>query len=248
MSQPTSRPGDPDFHLLPGSRELVDTVQLADDLPDRRRAAVALGEALRALTDAAVRTEVPTEVLWRTAEALRALEPPLTARLRTREQIPLTDDLVDGVRMYSPAVGPGNPVAPPMTVEYVDGGVVGTCTLGLAYEGPPMFGHGGVSALLLDQILGHAVAAIRAPGMTVELTTKYRRPVPLETPLRLWATATVDDSMVIRARGELCRADAPEDPLVLATARFVTLRPEQALRIFAAAKRPERIEPEAAHD
>ena len=47
------------------------------------------------------------------------------------------------------------------------------------YEGPPGLVHGGVSALILDQMLGEAAAAGGGPGMTGRLTVHYRRPTPL---------------------------------------------------------------------
>ena len=39
--------------------------------------------------------------------------------------------------------------------------------------------HGGVSALLLDQLCGEAASAGGSPGMTGQLTLHYRRPTPL---------------------------------------------------------------------
>lgn len=217
-------------------------------LLDRRAAVAELGAALRELADAAVRSEADPDVLRSTADAARGLLGPLRERQRRRQQMPLTDDLPAAIRMYNPAIGAGSPIAPPMVIEEVGDGVVGRCTLGLAYEGPHMFGHGGISALLLDQLLGYAVAVVHAPGMTVELTTRYLRPVPLDTPLHLWATATPDAGAVIRARGAICLAERPDVPLVTATGQFVTLRTEQTLRIFAATERPARVDPRGAHD
>jgi acyl-coenzyme A thioesterase PaaI-like protein len=39
--------------------------------------------------------------------------------------------------------------------------------------------HGGVSALILDQVLGEAAGAGGKPGMTGTLTLRYRRGTPL---------------------------------------------------------------------
>ena len=39
--------------------------------------------------------------------------------------------------------------------------------------------HGGVSALVLDQVLGEAAGAGGKPGMTGTLTLRYRRGTPL---------------------------------------------------------------------
>ena len=44
------------------------------------------------------------------------------------------------------------------------GGVVAEVTLGLAYEGPPGYVHGGMSALLMDQLLGCGRDGRRAVG------------------------------------------------------------------------------------
>ena len=58
-------------------------------------------------------------------------------------------------------------------------GVWAEFELGPQYEGPPTLVHGGVSALILDQILGEAAAAAGKPGMTGTLTIRYRRATPL---------------------------------------------------------------------
>ena len=62
------------------------------------------------------------------------------------------------------------------------------------YEGPPGAAHGGIVAAYLDEVLGGAVA--RATGkasVTGELTVRYVKPVPTETPLlgRGWLVAYV---------------------------------------------------------
>ena len=51
--------------------------------------------------------------------------------------------------------------------------------LGALYEGPPGCVHGGVLALLLDQVLGESAADGGSPGMTGTLTLRYVRPTPL---------------------------------------------------------------------
>ena len=55
-----------------------------------------------------------------------------------------------------------------------DGTVVGRATLGAAYEGPPGQAHGGVVALLLDQVLGETAHIAGRPGFTAYLTINYR--------------------------------------------------------------------------
>lgn len=209
---------------------------------ERRDAVRELGAALRELVGAAVSTEVDTDTLLRTAEQARQLAGPLTAATRTRTQRPSAEGEYSRDRLYNPAVGHGSPLAPPMSVEVVDGAVVGTCTLGLAYEGPPSYAHGGVSALLLDQILGHTVAAHGHPGMTVMLSLRYRRPVPLETPLRLAGWFTGEPGA---ARATISTVEEPDVVLVRAEGTFVTPNPAQVRRLFGDvslfAEQPERV-------
>jgi acyl-coenzyme A thioesterase PaaI-like protein len=112
------------------------------------------------------------------------------------------------------------------------GTAIGRCTLGMAFEGPPTFAHGGVSAMLLDQILGHAVVASGHPGMTVRLDTAYHAPVPLLTPLRLTAEVRDVDGRRVTATGAIATAAEPGTALVTATGTFVGLRADQTRRLF----------------
>ncbi|QIZ38975.1 PaaI family thioesterase [Saccharopolyspora sp. ASAGF58] len=202
------------------------------DLRDRRRAVRELGAALRELTEAAVSTEVDTETLVEAAEQVRALVPALSSARRERGQPATADDGRRPRRLYNPAAGPGNPIAPPMRVEIVDGIAIGTCTLGLAYEGPPSYVHGGISALLLDQILGHAHAANGKPGMTVKLSLRYRRPVPLTTPLRIVGRVVRLDGRWTNSVATISTADDPGTVLVEAEGAFVVPNSEQNKRLF----------------
>ncbi len=213
-----------------------------------RRAAIAeLGDALRDLVEQASATEVPEDVLRRAAAQAREAATLLGRHTRTRADLPSADDLAGGYRMYNPVTGSGSPLAPPLHIEVAGNGVAGTCTLGLAFEGPPSFAHGGVSAMLLDQLLGYAASAAGHPGMTVQLETRYRAPVPLQTQLRLTAEVTEVDGRRVTARGRVTTAAEPGTVLVEASGTFVGLRAEQAARLFGGV-RPDATDPLVAHD
>lgn len=158
-----------------------------DDLPEaeveRERALYGpFTDALRDLVDAGIRTLVDEEEV----RAVQAEVEALTARLRATQL-----DGPYGVRFGASGrgrpwgnsvVGLRNAIAPPLVVEHHpdgDGRVWSDFHLGAAYEGPPSLVHGGVSALLLDQLLGEAAGAGGKPGMTATLTLTYRRPTPL---------------------------------------------------------------------
>ena len=207
-------------------------VGLPADLVDRREAVAELGDALRDLTSLAIGSEVGVDVMRRVAEDARRLASMLAERQRSLDKPSVVDDLGRGQRPYNPVVGPGNPIAPPMQIEIVDGTAIGSCTLDWRYEGPFTFAHGGISALLLDQIMGYAAATAGHPGVTGRLHVRYRATVPLDQPLRL--EATLIDVLGVRAavRGSISLAAAPDDTLVEAEGRFLALRPEQAARLF----------------
>jgi acyl-coenzyme A thioesterase PaaI-like protein len=139
------------------------------------------------------------------------------------------------MRMYNPVIGVGSPLAPPLAVTHTAGRIEATCTLGPAYEGPPRHVHGGVSAMLLDQLLGHAIGAGGRPGMTRDLVLRYRRPVPLRTPLFLSAQVVEepDDGRTVVGFATLATAADRSTVLVEATGTFVPMRIEQARALFA---------------
>lgn len=228
---PTSEP-------TPG-RELPDGADPAAVLARRREAVAELGDALRELAVGVIETEIDDEVVREVAADARRLASRLSERRRRPGQPSSDEVLRRGERLFNPIVGVGNPVAPPMRVELVDGAAVGWCTLDGRYEGPPTYAHGGVSAMLLDQIMGHAAAAADHPGVTARLEVRYRAAVPLGTPLRLHAQLI--DVLGVRAaiRGSISLADAPDDALVEAEGRFLALRPEQAARLFGETAAPD---------
>jgi acyl-coenzyme A thioesterase PaaI-like protein len=228
--------GVPDRRLAGISYLDLPPLEQTPELRQRRAAVAELGSALRELVAAAVGTEVPVEVLGAAAEQARRLSAELGTRQRPRDRPSSVDDLRRGQRLFNPVVGPGNPISPPMRVEIVDGAAVGRCTLGLAYEGPFTFVHGGVSALLLDQIMGYATASAGHPGVTGRLQVRYRAPVPLGEPLEIRAAVVDVLGARVAVRGTIGLAARPDAVLVEAEGRFMTLRREQALRLFGRAR------------
>ena len=182
-----------------------------DEIPseevDRIEAAYGpLAEAVRQLVDATIRTTVPPEE----ADLALAEIEAVVKRLRA-QQLPGPA----GVRFNSEGrawnwgnavVGLRNAIAPPLDIVHVESGVAhASVTLGAAYEGPPGLVHGGVTALLLDHLMGEtAAASFTRITFTGTLTMVYRRGTPLG-PLRLdaridreegrkvWVVASIGD-------------------------------------------------------
>jgi acyl-coenzyme A thioesterase PaaI-like protein len=163
-------------------------------------------ESLRGLVDAAIRTTVPDDEIRRAHAEIEAIAERLrSAPMRTTYGVDLRTD-GRGRAWGNAVVGLRNAVAPPLTIVPEGRGVRSSFTLGAAYEGPPGSVHGGVLALVLDQMLGEAAGAGGKPGMTATLTLSYRQRTPLGD---LTSEAWIERSEGIKtwARGEIRGAD-----------------------------------------
>jgi acyl-coenzyme A thioesterase PaaI-like protein len=202
--------------------------------PDLMAAVSELGDALRELVDASVRTTVPAAELRAAAAEARAATARLAAGRRPPTQLPSLDDPLVFRRVYNPVSGVGSAIAPPLSIRRTEDGVVAEATLGMAYEGPPGYVHGGVSSLLMDQLLGSAAIAAGLWGMTVRLELDYRGPVPLSTPLLLRARVTEAAGRKCVVDGTIATAEAPDRGLVAAHGVFVMPREELHAAYFGA--------------
>lgn len=155
----------------------------------------ALAAATRTLADAQLRTEVDLDEAAKVTAEIEVLTERL---LRKAKEGALGTELGPGpseVRNHGNAVmGLRNPFASvDVDRKWVDDEkhVHAQLHLGALYEGPPGLVHGGVSALILDQMLGEAAAVGGGPGMTGRLTMHYRRPTPLgELSTEAWLEST----------------------------------------------------------
>ena len=77
-------------------------------------------------------------------------------------------------------------------LHFTDGEVVGTATFTRRFVGPPGCVHGGVGAMIADQLVSCAPMAIGAKVATKSLTIRYLRPLPLDEAVELWAVCTPD--------------------------------------------------------
>lgn len=166
-----------------------------------------LAESVRDLVDATIRTEADAA----TVAAVKRDVDAAVARLR-RHQI----DGAFGVRhtRSGESVGWGNAVigirnalAPPVTTRRDDDGTVrAEFQLGAAYEGPPGHVHGGVSAMILDHLLGEAASPDRTPRFTGSITVRYLRATALG-PLSAEAARTRTDGVKTFCSGHIADAD-----------------------------------------
>ncbi len=203
-----------------------------EEMAEHDRVFGALAQRTRELIDASLHTVVDHAEIEEITATLEAL----TARLNKE-----TDPSYLGVKIGpdgsgrnhgNAVVGLRNPFAPPLHVEKTeDGTAFASFRLGAAYEGPPDLVHGGVSALILDQMLGEAAAAGGAPGMTGRLELTYRRPTPLgDLSAKAWIHEVNGHKTTVR--GHIIGPDG--EPTVEAEGLFIL--PRWAREAMAAAK------------
>jgi acyl-coenzyme A thioesterase PaaI-like protein len=165
-------------------------------------------QSLRRLIDAGIRTGVDEDTI---REARTAIDSVAETLERTRRDATITlrhEDTGRPLTWANPAVGLRNAIAPPMIVHQADDGLRwAEFTLGPAYEGPPGWVHGGVCALVLDQILGEAASeGMTKPNFTATITLRYLRGTPLG-PVRAEAFIERTEGIKTYARGYLSDAD-----------------------------------------
>lgn len=200
-------------------------------------------DATRALIDTLRVTDAPADELARAAmlieQAEAILRPHRVEGMRMQgalrpermtfpvqaDQIPLDGrDPSDPAAFfpYSAIIGPLNPLAPPAVLHWDGERIRGTAVFGPPWVGPPNMVHGGIIALLFDEILGGANVCEGVGGFTGTLTVRYEAPTPLGAELELegWVdtiegrkitsrgTITHDGTVTARAEGIFIRATA----------------------------------------
>ena len=140
-----------------------------------------LVSAVRDLVDVAIRTTVPTDTVADAAARVREVVTMLEAEAHPG---PVGVSFNNEGRAWNwgnAAVGRRNAVAPPMAVEQVEPGHCrAALDLGAPYEGQPGIVHGGISALLLDHLLGETASmGYTKIAVTGTLTLRYVDSLPL---------------------------------------------------------------------
>jgi acyl-coenzyme A thioesterase PaaI-like protein len=165
-----------------------------------------LADAVRELIDATIRTAADDHVVADARSTIEAVTESLRQRVR-----PVGVSFRIGDRplpLGNAVVGVCNPIAPPVVVHHEGGGRCWSeFVLGSAYEGPPKLVHGGVSALVLDHMLGEAASeGLSRARFTGTITVKYLRGTPLG-PLRCEAWIDRQEGVKTFARGSISDAN-----------------------------------------
>lgn len=171
-----------------------------------KRVYAPLSESVRRLIKAGLRTSADDAAV-REAQALVEAAVEKLSDTEGGHQARL---MVDGrpVVWGNPVTGLRNAIAPHLIVhEEPDGLWWSEFELGEQYQGPPGWVHGGVLALVLDQLLGEAASeGMSKPRFTGTITLRYLRGTPLG-PLRAEAAIERTDGLKTFVSGHMSDAE-----------------------------------------
>ncbi len=183
-------------------------------------------EELRSLADAVrrlvrVTTNNTGDAAWTADAAARvhaladALEPSLPDTPPPRYSWQSAPEHPDDLFPYDVMLGPYNPLALPIAMEWEPPKAIGTAVFDTPYEGPPGHLHGAILAAAFDQVINVANILTGNAGPTATLSLEYVKPTPLGVPIVFegWveavdgrkvtsrARAMVDGAVTVRAEG-----------------------------------------------
>ena len=118
--------------------------------------------------------------------------------------------------------GPENPSGMGLDWYATDGRIHSTVTFTECQQGPRNHAHGGATAAVLDEAMGAAVWKAGHQVLAANLNVDFRRPVPLETELRIEGWLERVAGRKAFARAHLIHPDS-ETVLVEATGIFVSV-------------------------
>jgi acyl-coenzyme A thioesterase PaaI-like protein len=182
-------------------------------LRGREAEARALAETLRRLIRLSVSTAPPASETARLTARLAAIadelethvpDDPLPRFIAPEQDGPPRDENrpLGGAMPFDVVVGPFNPLALPVVLDFEPPKALGRATFDVAYEGAPGCVHGAVLAATFDIILTAANAIEGSVGPTVRLATRYLRPTLTdeEAVFEGWVTEVTDRRIFSKGR------------------------------------------------
>lgn len=108
--------------------------------------------------------------------------------------------------------------------ELEDGTIAATAVALPFHRSYPGRVHGGVSSALLDETIGRAINITEpdAWGVTVEISTRYKKPVPYDVPLVITGRITENKRLLFSGEGRIILPDG--STAVTATAKYMKMK------------------------
>jgi acyl-coenzyme A thioesterase PaaI-like protein len=127
---------------------------------------------------------------------------PLPRFIQPEDDGPPKDVPLGGAMPYDVVVGPFNPIALPVELDFEPPKALGRAVFDVTYEGAPGCVHGAILAATFDIILTAANAVEGAVGPTVRLALQYLRPTLTneEAVFEGWVTEVTDRRIFSKGR------------------------------------------------
>ena len=196
--------------LVRATREYLSRLRLADPPADvLGRAASLVEQAAQLLADH------PGDV-----DRLHGATGPFVPTTGRRKPV---GETLDWHFSFSPVVGPLNPQSLPIEMTFDGERIRGHAVVDARFGGPPHTVHGGVVALIFDELLGNTNYCLGMGAMTGTLSIRYQRPTPLDRALALEGWLDRVEGRKIFTRGTISA-----DGEVTASAEGVFLKVDRA--------------------
>ena len=94
--------------------------------------------------------------------------------------------------------------------ELENGELTALFTPGEEHQGYPGRIHGGIAATILDETIGRTIMLNDSDeywGVTIEFTSRYKKPIPLGSQIRVVARVTQNSSRIFEGSGEILLED-----------------------------------------
>lgn len=149
---------------------------------------------------------------------------------------------------YSPIIGPLNPIASPVRFKFdvENREMTASHSFDAPYNGPPTAVHGGIIALVYDELLGALGAMSDIGGFTGTLKVIYRSLTPLATPIHMHAWIDREEGVKVFIKGTMHREGEGDEPerVLCSEAEGIFIRPKISILEDALAKSKESLRAE----
>jgi Thioesterase superfamily len=191
----------------PSAQRYRQTLESAAHPGPQAQPAVRLADAIRALARVTAGSGAPDATLEAAAATIEGLVDTLTESAQT-SRYPQAERLsTEGTFANHPMIGPANPCSPPIRMVADGGLLTGHVSFGTPQEGPPDCAYGGYIAAGFDAILLMTAGVNGVGGPTRSLSVRYRRPTPLNVPLRYEAKVSHVEERWVVVEGTLMADD-----------------------------------------
>ncbi len=198
-----------------------------------------LAAAIRELIAQCVTSEASAEVLAAASAQVRGVVAQLGGHPSGTLLDAFTNKTVGDITRFADRqtmIGLCNPISPPMTMSDDGQLVTAYVNFGPAFEGAPGCVHGGLLAAAFDQVLGYLNVSRKVGAMTATLNLQYRRPTPINKPLRMEARIERVEGKKRWVSGKMFSGD---ELTVEAEGLFIALEAGKVDKIVARVRTPE---------